>query len=183
MQPTIDISTRPRPHAVHELIHYATGQSKLGTVLVAVSESGIVAVLIGDEVDDLFLDLEQRFPAAYFAEDADKAPVAQVIAYFDHPTDAFALPLDLRGTAFQRQVWSALQAIPAGKTESYSDVAVALGHPNGARAVAAACAANKLAVVIPCHRVVGKNGDLSGYRWGLDRKRQLIDREAAEQAG
>jgi AraC family transcriptional regulator of adaptative response/methylated-DNA-[protein]-cysteine methyltransferase len=179
MYPTIELSPRERPQAAHELIHYATGQSTLGAVLVASSDTGIVAILIGDQVDDLFQDLEHRFPAAYFAHSAGSAPVAQVIDYIDHPSGAFELPLDMRGTDFQRQVWSALQTIPTGTTESYSELAATLGQPKGARAVAAACAANKLAVVVPCHRVVGKGGALSGYRWGLDRKRQLIDREAA----
>lgn len=166
-----------------EVIQYATGTSSLGKVLVASSTRGICAILLGDAAEALIADLAARFPKAV-RQPADRAfarIVDEVVDLMDHPAEASALslPLDIRGTAFQRRVWEALRVIPAGETVSYSEVAARIGRPQGSRAVAAACAANTLAVAVPCHRVVAKDGTLAGYRWGRDRKRTLLDREKA----
>ena len=161
-----------------ETIRHAVGDSGLGPVLVAATERGVCAILLGDDAAALLADLAGRFPQATLATaDADFAGwVAQVVAHVDGVAD-LALPLDIRGTAFQRRVWEALCRIPKGETRSYAELATALGQPGGARAVAGACAANRLAVAIPCHRVVASDGGLAGYRWGLARKRTLLDRE------
>ena len=161
-------------------IRYGIGQSSLGRVLAAASARGICSIMLGDNDQDLIRDLEHRFPNARAIEaDAGFAlTVAEVVGLVEEPVRGLALPLDIRGTAFQRRVWQALQAIPAGETRSYSEVAQALGAPRSARAVAAACAANKIAVAVPCHRVVGRDGSLAGYRWGLERKRELLRKEA-----
>ena len=168
-----------RKGAAGETISFAIGPCSLGMVLVAATERGICAILLGDDEDGLQADLAQRFPRAAISHSADFSDyLAQVIAKIDAPATSFALPLDIRGTAFQRQVWQALQQIPAGETRSYGEVAAELGQPSAVRAVAGACAANKLAVAVPCHRVVGRDGSLSGYRWGVARKRALLEREA-----
>jgi AraC family transcriptional regulator of adaptative response/methylated-DNA-[protein]-cysteine methyltransferase len=148
--------------------------------LVASSEKGIAAILIGDDRDSLELDLRDRFPNVWFlnGDDAHELILARVISHIESPLRALDLPLDVRGTEFQQKVWHALQVIPPGQTATYADVAIAIGAPGSVRAVAGACAANALAVVIPCHRVVRHDGTLSGYRWGIDRKRALLDREA-----
>ena len=161
-------------------IRYGIGQSSLGRVLAAASDRGICAILLGDDDAELVGLLESRFPnALMIAADADfQDNVAQVVALVEEPARGLALPLDIRGTAFQRRVWQALQAIPAGETRSYAELARAVGEPKAARAVAAACAANKIAVAVPCHRVVRGDGALSGYRWGVERKRSLLAREA-----
>jgi AraC family transcriptional regulator of adaptative response/methylated-DNA-[protein]-cysteine methyltransferase len=161
-------------------IGFATGTCSLGTVLVAASDRGVCAILLGDDGDQLAADLARRFPRARLAPGGDgfAALVAQVVAHVEAPGIGAGLPLDIQGTAFQQRVWAALSAIPAGATRSYREVAAAIGAPSAVRAVAAACAANPIAVVIPCHRVVRGDGDLSGYRWGIDRKRALLDREA-----
>lgn len=162
-------------------IRYGIGRSTLGYVLAASTDQGICAILMGDDDDDLVADLERRFPNARAIE-ADAgfdATVAAVVAMVEEPARGLALPLDIRGTAFQRRVWQALQAIPAGETLSYAGLASAIGQPDAARAVAGACAANRLAVAIPCHRIVRGDGSLSGYRWGTERKRELLKREAA----
>ncbi len=161
-----------------EEIHFATGESSLGCVLVAATARGICAILLGDTPDELDADVRQRFPHANLKADAGFAElVARVIAYVDAPGNGVGLPLDIRGTAFQRQVWEVLQSIPAGQTRSYTEVATAMGNPRAVRAVATACAANRLAVAVPCHRVVASDGGLAGYRWGIRRKQALLERE------
>ncbi len=163
-----------------EVIGYATGESSLGWVLVATTPRGICAILIGDAPDALVVDLNARFARATLVADSGFADVvARVIAYVDTPGNGIGLPLDIRGTAFQRQVWEVLQTIPAGETRSYTEVAAMIGNPKAVRAVATACAANRLAVVVPCHRVVATDGGLAGYRWGVSRKRALLTREKA----
>jgi AraC family transcriptional regulator of adaptative response/methylated-DNA-[protein]-cysteine methyltransferase len=162
-------------------IIFAAGQSSLGVVLVAQSSKGICAILIGDDADDLVLDLRKRFPRAAIGaggKDFEKL-IARVVRFVDAPGKGLDLPLDVRGTAFQKRVWQALQKIPPGNTASYTDIARRLGAPKSVRAVAQACAANALAVAIPCHRVVRNDGNLAGYRWGIARKRALLDVEAA----
>jgi len=161
-----------------ETIRYAIGTSSLGRVLVATTSRGICAILLGDTEGELATDLRHRFPRAAIAEDADlHQTVATVITSIDTPNHGLGLPLDIRGTAFQRRVWEQLQAIPPGETRSYSQLAESLGQPRAVRAVAGACAANKLAVAVPCHRVIGRDGALTGYRWGLARKKALLARE------
>jgi len=160
-------------------IRYGFGQSSLGLILAAESERGICAILIGDDEGALVADLERRFPnaRAIAADAAFQQTVAQVVAMIEEPAQGLALPLDIRGTAFQQRVWQALQAIPPGETRSYGDLARAVGDAGAARAIAGACAANALAVAVPCHRVVRGDGSLSGYRWGVERKRALLARE------
>jgi AraC family transcriptional regulator of adaptative response/methylated-DNA-[protein]-cysteine methyltransferase len=162
-------------------IRFAVGQASLGSVLVAATDKGVCAITLGDDPEALIRDLEDRFPRAELigGDAAFERTVAEVVGLVESPSRALDLPLDIRGTAFQQQVWQALRAIPPGRTATYAEVARAVGRPKAVRAVAQACAANPLAVAIPCHRVVRTDGDLSGYRWGVDRKRKLIDREAA----
>ena len=162
------------------VLKFAIGTCSLGTILVAATGKGVAAILLGDSADRLLKDLQDRFPKAELTGgDAEfDGLVGRAIAAVEDPRLAAALPLDVRGTVFQHKVWSALRAIPAGATVSYTEVANRIGMPKAARAVAGACAANPLAVVIPCHRVVRTDGDVSGYRWGIARKRQLLDREA-----
>jgi len=163
-----------------ETIRYALGRCSLGSVLVAVAERGICAILLGDKPKALIDDLAARFRRARLlkAEPDLAERVAQVVQLIDGERSHEPLPLDIRGTAFQRRVWEALQAIPAGTTASYGEIARKIGKPRAVRAVASACAANPLAVAIPCHRVLGANGTLTGYRWGIERKRRLLEREA-----
>ncbi len=162
-----------------EAIGFASGVGSLGCVLVATTAKGICAILLGDDAAVLAGDLAARFPRATLGEDpAFGDLVRRVIAYVDAPGDGIGLPLDIRGTAFQRRVWEVLQRIPAGETRTYTQVAGLIGNPKAVRAVASACAANRLAVVVPCHRVVAGDGGLAGYRWGVDRKRALLRREA-----
>jgi AraC family transcriptional regulator of adaptative response/methylated-DNA-[protein]-cysteine methyltransferase len=179
---------RPEHQATEATIEFALTPSWIGLVLVARrfgGASGVCAVLLGDDEATLTNELRRRFPDAPLVNgDASVAAVAARIArLIEAPARRMELlmdlPLDMRGTEFQRRVWHALQAIPAGSTESYTAIARRLGLPNGARAVAQACAANPLAVVVPCHRVVRSDGQLSGYRWGVARKRALLDREAS----
>jgi AraC family transcriptional regulator of adaptative response/methylated-DNA-[protein]-cysteine methyltransferase len=160
-------------------IHFAVGECSLGSILVARSQKGVCAILLGDNPDALVRDLQDRFPrATLVGGDAGfEQTVAKVIGFVEAPALGLDLPLDVRGTAFQRRVWQALREIPAGSTVSYTEIAARIGAPNGARAVAQACGANALAVAIPCHRVVRTDGALSGYRWGVARKRNLLDRE------
>lgn len=160
-------------------IRFAIGECSLGSILVAASERGVCAILMGDDPDELARDLQDRFPHAnLIGGDAKfEALVAKVVGFVEAPQLGLDLPLDVRGTAFQQRVWQALREIPAGATASYSDVANRIGAPKSVRAVAGACAANALAVAIPCHRVVRSDGGLSGYRWGVERKRALLDRE------
>ncbi len=160
-------------------IRFAIGQSTLGAVLVAASERGVCAIFLGDDPQALIRDLEKRFPKAnLIGADRDfEKLVAEVVGFVEAPGVGLDLPLDLRGTAFQQRVWQALCEIPAGKTMSYTDIAERIGAPRAVRAVAQACAANKLAVAVPCHRVVRNDGGISGYRWGVERKRDLLERE------
>ncbi len=162
-------------------IRFAVGQCLLGAILVAQSERGVCAILLGDDAERLVQDLQDRFPKACMlgGDAAFESVVARVVGMVEQPALGLDLPLDIRGTAFQQRVWQALQQIPPGKTATYSAIAERIGAPRAVRAVARACAANPLAVAIPCHRVVRRNGELSGYRWGIDRKRTLLDREAA----
>ncbi len=162
-----------------ERVRVAIGESSIGLVLVAHGNKGLTAVLLGDDRDTLRSDLQERLPGATLSDHgvARDALAAKVIAFVDSPARELDVPLDMRGSAFQREVWQALREIPLGNVASYSDVAVRIGRPNAGRAVAAACAANPLAVVVPCHRVVRRDGGLAGYRWGVDRKRALLERE------
>jgi AraC family transcriptional regulator of adaptative response/methylated-DNA-[protein]-cysteine methyltransferase len=162
-------------------MRFAVGMSTLGAVLVAKSAKGICAILLGDDADAMILELRQRFPRASIAAAGAEFEklVKQVVRFIDRPSVGLDLPLDIRGTAFQKRVWQMLQKIPVGKTTTYSALAKRMGSPKSVRAVARACATNHIAVAIPCHRVVRNNGNLAGYYWGLDRKRALIDTEAA----
>ncbi len=160
-------------------VRFAVGECSLGAILVARSVKGVCAVLLGDDPDALVRDLQDRFARAeLIGGDAEfEALVAQVVGLIEAPRLGHDLPLDVRGTAFQQRVWQALRDIPAGATASYSEIAGRIGQPKAVRAVAAACAANPIAVAIPCHRVVRTDGALSGYRWGAERKRALLARE------
>jgi AraC family transcriptional regulator, regulatory protein of adaptative response / methylated-DNA-[protein]-cysteine methyltransferase len=162
-----------------ETIHVTTVATALGWVLVAATERGICQTALGDDPAMLEAELRRRLPAAAISPaDAKLAQWAEaVVAFIADPAAQPDLPLDIRGTAFQAQVWRALQKIPPGKTATYSEIAAALGRPKAVRAVAQACAANKLALVVPCHRVIRSDGDLAGYRWGVERKRALLARE------
>ena len=164
-------------------IHFAVGQCSLGAILVAQTDRGICAILLGNDAEELIHDLERRFPQANLrgGDALYEQAVAQVIAFVEAPRDGLALPLDIRGTAFQQKVWQALRDLRPGATASYAAVAAGIGLPGSARAVAQACAANALAVAIPCHRVVRSDGGLSGYRWGIERKRALLAREAEQE--
>ena len=177
------VPSRYRAGGKGEAIQFAFGGSSLGTVLVAATDRGICAILLGSSKDGLSQDLRARFPnAALNVAEADFSDwVGRVVAMVDHPerNQALGLPLDIRGTAFQRRVWEVLRSIPPGETRSYRDVAARLGNPAAVRAVAGACAANALAVAVPCHRVVASDGRLAGYRWGVERKRELLKREQA----
>lgn len=163
-------------------ILFALGECSLGSILVACSDRGICAILLGDEAETLLVDLQRRFPRARLhpGDARFTSLVATVVGFVERPGLGLDLPLDIRGTAFQQRVWQALRRIPVGSTVSYTELARRIGQPRAARAVAAACAANALAVAIPCHRVVRRNGDLSGYRWGIERKRTLLERESAD---
>jgi AraC family transcriptional regulator of adaptative response/methylated-DNA-[protein]-cysteine methyltransferase len=172
---------RPDQAPAHrENIRYTVLPASLGRVLVAASDAGICAILFGDDASLLLADLRERFPLADLAQDdAGLAePAARTLLAIELGGDAAGLALDVRGTLFQRRVWDALRDIPAGSTASYAEVARRIGSPRATRAVARACAANALAVLIPCHRVVRGDGSLSGYRWGTERKRALLQREA-----
>jgi AraC family transcriptional regulator of adaptative response/methylated-DNA-[protein]-cysteine methyltransferase len=164
-----------------ETLRFAVGACSLGNVLTASSERGIATIMLGDDPDELIRALHDRFPyAELIGDDPDyQAVVAQVVGLVEAPGLGLDLPLDIRGTAFQQRVWQALRAIPPGETASYTEIAERIGAPSATRAVAGACAANAIAVAIPCHRVVRSDGSLSGYRWGVERKRALIEREAA----
>lgn len=160
-------------------VRFAVGTCSLGEILVAHSGRGLCAVLLGEDAETLIQDLQDRFhDATVLGGDADFDGIAaEVIAYVDDPTLGLSLPVDIRGTAFQRRVWTALREIPSGETRSYADVARAIGKPKAHRAVASACGANPVAVVVPCHRVMRSDGGLGGYRWGLATKRTLLARE------
>ncbi len=162
-------------------IRFAVGECSLGAILVACSDKGVCAILLGDDPDALVRDLQDRFPNAdLLGGDARfEALVATVVGFVDAPGIGLDLPLDLRGTAFQQRVWQALREVPAGRTVSYAELARRIGAPRSVRAVGRACGANPIAVAIPCHRVVRHDGALAGYRWGVERKRALLEKEAA----
>ncbi len=167
-----------------EVIRFATAKTPLGWVLVAATERGICAAELGDRRESLVAGLTSRFAAATLREDRASLRdwVARIAAFIASPDHALELPLDVRGTAFQAQVWRALQRIPPGSTASYAEIAAALGRPRAVRAVAQACASNPVALVVPCHRAVRSDGELAGYRWGTERKRALLARESAAAA-
>jgi AraC family transcriptional regulator, regulatory protein of adaptative response / methylated-DNA-[protein]-cysteine methyltransferase len=166
---------------VDEQIRFAVGECTLGSILVATTANGICAIDLGDDPDTLIRRLQDRFPLADLVgtDPAFDALVASVVALVEDPGSSDGLPLDIRGTAFQQRVWHALSAVPAGTTITYKELAERIGAPASARAVAAACAANHIAVAIPCHRVIRTDGSPSGYRWGVERKRALLAREHA----
>ncbi len=169
----------PTATATENLV-FAIGTCSLGALMVARHGGGICAILLGDSRADVLDELQQRFPDAAMIEGDRQATrlLHKVVALVESPKTAIELPLDTRGTAFQQRVWRALRDIPAGSTTSYADIARRIGAPAAARAVAHACAANRLAIVIPCHRVLRGDGSPSGYRWGVERKRMLLQREA-----
>lgn len=162
-----------------EKLHFAVGQTTLGAILVASSRTGVAAILLGDDPAELLRDLQDRFPnATLIGGDREyETTIAQVIGLIEAPQIGTRLPLDLRGTTFQRRVWRALREVPPGSTITYDEIARRIGYPRAAAAVASACANNPLAVAIPCHRVVKKDGTFFGYTWGLERKSALLDRE------
>lgn len=164
--------------SAREIIEYMTGACSLGGVLVARSARGICAVFLGDDAGALVDDLRRRFAGARLVGVALDADFEQVRGAIEAPGEGGELALDARGTDFQMRVWAALRAIPAGETVTYTELARAIGQPTAARAVAGACAANPISVLIPCHRVVRADGGLSGYHWGVERKRALLEREA-----
>lgn len=168
-----------RKGGANAVIKFAVGECSLGSILVAQSERGICVIQLGDNPQDLLEELQDRFPKANLigADKHFEKIVAQVVGFVETPSQGLDLPLDIRGTAFQQRVWQALIEIPLGTTASYTDIALRIGAPKAFRAVAMACGANNLAVVIPCHRVVRNDGNLSGYRWGIERKRLLLENE------
>ncbi len=176
--------SRYRAGGADEEIKFAVGQTSLGAILVASSKKGVAAILLGDDPDRLLRNLQDRFPKAHLVgADRDyEALVAAVVGFIEEPRIGLDLPLDVRGTAFQQRVWRALQKIPAGATVCYGEIARRIGAPGAVRAVARACAANNLAIAIPCHRVVRNDGSISAYAWGVERKRVLLDREASQSA-
>lgn len=161
-------------------IRFAVGQCTLGAILVAESDRGICAITLGDDPGPLVRALQDRFPRAnLIGDDADfAARIARIIGFVEAPGIGLSLPLDMRGTAFQERVWQALRQVPAGQTATYAQIAAAIGAPRAVRAVAGACAANQIAVAIPCHRILRSDGSLSGYRWGVARKQALLNSEA-----
>lgn len=160
-------------------VWFAVGQCSLGAILVAESPRGICAILLGDSPQRLVESLQDNFPQAQLLgnDEEFERRIATVVGFVDQPAAEWSLPLDIRGTAFQQRVWHALRSIPVGETLSYSQVAEKIGSPKAVRAVAGACAANLLAVAIPCHRVVKQDGNISGYRWGVARKKSLLEKE------
>ena len=171
--------TQYRAGGVDARIEFAIGESSLGAILVARSQRGVCAISLGDDADLLLRELQDRFPRAELVggDTGFERLVAQVVGMIEQPNLGIDLPLDVRGTAFQQRVWQALGQIPPGQTASYAQIAQRIGSPTSVRAVAQACASNTLAVAIPCHRVVRSDGALSGYRWGVERKRELQLRE------
>jgi len=171
-----------RAGGVDARIEFAIGQTSLGAILVARSQRGVCAISLGDDPDALLRELQDRFPRAELigGDPGFEQLVAQVVGLIEQPNLGIDLPLDVRGTAFQQRVWQALRQIPSGETASYAQIAQRIGSPKSVRAVAQACASNTLAVAIPCHRVVRSDGALSGYRWGVERKRELLSREGAK---
>lgn len=173
-------ASRYRAGGMQTDIRFAIGQCSLGAILVAQSTHGICAISLGDDPETLVRELQDRFRHANLigGDQEFEQVVARVVGFVEAPAVGPGLPLDIRGTAFQQRVWQALRRIPAGNTASYTEIAQLIGAPKAVRAVASACAANTLAVAIPCHRVVRNDGGLSGYRWGVARKRALLEREA-----
>jgi AraC family transcriptional regulator of adaptative response/methylated-DNA-[protein]-cysteine methyltransferase len=173
-----------RKGGANTAIHFAVGECSLGSILVAQSVRGVCAILLGDDPNRLVEDLQNQFhTATLIGGDRDfEQLIAQVVGFIEAPGLGLNLPLDLQGTAFQQRVWQALTQIPPGSTASYAEIAQRIGAPKSFRAVAQACGANRIAVAIPCHRVVRSDGGLSGYRWGAERKRKLLDREAQANA-
>jgi AraC family transcriptional regulator, regulatory protein of adaptative response / methylated-DNA-[protein]-cysteine methyltransferase len=171
----------PDEGAMSNDIIFATRECVLGEVLVARSAVGVCAILLGSEAEDLKNDLTTRFPGSKLIanEPQLRDDLSKVVRFLKTPSEGIDLALDMRGTPFQRRVWEALRSIPVGTTVTYAELARRIGGPRWARAVARALAANPIALAIPCHRVIRSNGDLSGYRWGVERKRMLLDREAA----
>jgi AraC family transcriptional regulator of adaptative response/methylated-DNA-[protein]-cysteine methyltransferase len=163
-----------------ESIRFAVGESSLGSILVAATAKGICAITLGNDPEPLLQDLQDRFPNARLegGDSEFEQIVSRVVGFVETPALGLKLPLDVRGTAFQQRVWQALREIPAGATVSYAQVAQRVGSPGSVRAVAQACASNTIALAIPCHRVIRNDGGLSGYRWGVERKRALLEREA-----
>jgi AraC family transcriptional regulator, regulatory protein of adaptative response / methylated-DNA-[protein]-cysteine methyltransferase len=173
--------TRFRKGGAGTRIRFAVGEYSLGSVLVAMSEKGVCAISLGDDPESLVRDLQDQFPRAELVggdQEFEKL-VAYVVGFIEAPRTRFNLPLDVRGTAFQLRVWQALSEIPAGSTVSYTEIAERIGAPKAVRAVAQACGSNHIAVAIPCHRVLRNDGARSGYRWGVERKSALLEREAA----
>lgn len=162
-----------------EQVDVAHGTCSLGTTMIAASEHGIVAILLAEGRDLLWTDLQLRFPQASLIDEGRRAQfhLQDVLRFIDSPRVNLSFPLDPRGTPFQRRVWQALRGVSAGTTVSYAELARRIGAPGSSRAVAGACAANPIAVVIPCHRAIRSNGGLSGYRWGIERKQALLARE------
>ena len=177
-------ASRWRAGSTNEILRFAIGECSLGAILVASSEKGVVAITLGDDPETLVRDLQDRFRRAEIigGDESCEALVTQVVGLIEAPGIGLDLPLDIRGTAFQQKVWRALADIPVGQTASYTEIAERIGAPDAVRAVAGACAANALGVAIPCHRVVRRDGALSGYRWGIARKRALLTREGAAAA-
>jgi AraC family transcriptional regulator of adaptative response/methylated-DNA-[protein]-cysteine methyltransferase len=184
---TSDLGMKPseyRKGGAGKTIAYAIARSHLGLVLVAATDRGVCRIDFGDSPEELVSRLRAGFPKALLQENdpALGARIAQALECLDRPEQAARLPLDIQGTAFQRQVWAALQSIPPGSTSTYTDIARRIGRPKAARAVARACASNTIAVIVPCHRVVRGDEGLGGYRWGLERKRAILEREAQQDA-
>ena len=179
------IRAASRAKDTHESIYFATAECSLGSVLVATAAQGICAILLGDNPDAVKREVQTYFPSAQPKGDGDHGEfeglLIKVAGLIETPSRALDLPLDVRGTLFQQRVWQTLREIPAGVTASYGAIAERIGAPQHAYAVGQACATNIIAVAIPCHRAVRKNGALAGYRWGLARKRALLEREAPEQ--
>jgi AraC family transcriptional regulator of adaptative response/methylated-DNA-[protein]-cysteine methyltransferase len=168
-----------RAGGANSQIQFAAGECSLGSILVAMSDRGVCAIAMGDDPNELARDLQDKFPQAeLIGGDRDfEQLIAKVVGFIETPALGLDLPLDVRGTAFQQRVWQTLREIPVGTTVTYRDIARLIGTPKAVRAVAGACAANTLAVAIPCHRVVRTDGNLSGYRWGVERKAELLRRE------
>lgn len=171
---------RPATTTAADMIYYATSDSEFGKVLVARSGKGVCSILLGDNAEQLAADLIERFPHSTLIQDEDvvKDDIADVLLYLEKPSKGLNLPLDMRGTPFQRRVWDKLREVAVGRTVSYTELGHGLEPSANPRAVAGACAANPIALAIPCHRVVRTDGDLAGYRWGIERKRALIQKEA-----
>ncbi len=171
--------SRARRGGSGETVRFALGETSLGTLLVAATEKGVCTIQLGNDANELVHALERRFSAATLVGDDEAFAdvVATVVAFVESPRGALALPLDIRGTAFQERVWAALTAIAPGETVTYTQLAERIGQPRAVRAVASACAANEIAIAIPCHRVIRATGELAGYRWGVERKAALLRRE------